>query len=248
MNGQHETAVPARDFKIAFLDGLLGEFGDRPLRVLDLGCGTAKDWPSILRAHPGVTYTGVEPDARSRETAREILGGLPATVLAGWGEATTTRDGFDLTLSLSVLEHVKYLDRFLGASVAATRPGGAIVHRYDLGHALYPVNSLERCLVALSRLAPWLVPASIFTSHPEPARVAAALTKLGVSDVRVTYAQMFSLKQAMNRLSRIDGADALVSRVLELDAEIAETVRPLMSDAEMARLFPSVAVRGVRHG
>lgn len=45
-------------------------------------------------------------------------------------------ESFDLTVSLSVLEHVKYLDPFLRASVAATRPGGTVVHGYDLGHSL----------------------------------------------------------------------------------------------------------------
>ena len=137
-------APPSLDFKIAFLRELIAEFGSQPIRVLDFGCGTAKDWPSILRAYPSVAYTGIEPDDRSRDTARELLRGLPATVIAGWGEAATTQGGFDLTLSLSVLEHVKYLDRFLRASVNATRPGGTIVHRYDLGHALYPASSYER--------------------------------------------------------------------------------------------------------
>jgi SAM-dependent methyltransferase len=154
-----EMTAPTLDFKIAFLGQLLREFGDHTLRVLDMGCGTAKDWPSILREHPAVSYTGVEPDARSRTTANELLRGLPAKVLAGWGEATDMGDGFDLTLSLSVLEHVKYLDPFLRASVAATRPGGTIVHRYDLGHSLYPANHYERALVTLSRRAPWVVPA-----------------------------------------------------------------------------------------
>jgi SAM-dependent methyltransferase len=132
-----DTSAPTLDFKIAFLGQLLREFGDHPLRVVDMGCGTAKDWPSILRSHPRVIYTGIEPNARSRTTANELLRGLPAKVLAGWGEATDA-GVFDLTLSLSVLEHVKYLDPFLRASVAMTRSGGTIVHRYDLGHSLYP--------------------------------------------------------------------------------------------------------------
>ena len=112
--------APTLDFKIAFLEGLLSQFGERPIRILDMGCGTAKDWPGILRSRPWVTYVGVEPNSKSRSVANELLHGLPAKVLAGWGEAMNAGESFDLTVSLSVLEHVKYLDPFLRASVAAT--------------------------------------------------------------------------------------------------------------------------------
>lgn len=167
-------------------------------------------------------------------------------MLAGWGEATDAGNEFDLTLSLSVLEHVKYLDPFLRASVAATRSGGTIVHRYDLGHSLYPASYYERVLVTLSRRAPWVVPATRFTTHVEPPRVTNTLSALGVIDLQVSYAQMYSLKQAMNRLSRMEDGLTVSKRVLDLDAEVSSTLRPLISDSEMAHLFPSVTVRGVK--
>jgi hypothetical protein len=78
------NAAPTLDFKIGFLEGLLSEFGKGPIRILDMGCGTAKDWPGILRSRPWVTYVGVEPDLKSRSVANELLHGLPANVLAGW--------------------------------------------------------------------------------------------------------------------------------------------------------------------
>jgi len=241
-----EMTAPTLDFKIAFLNGLLSEFGDRPIRLLDMGCGTAKDWPIILRSRPRVTYVGVEPDSKSRAVANDLLRSFPAKVIAGWGEATNAGEGFDLTLSLSVLEHVKYLDPFLRASVAATRPGGTVVHRYDLGHSLYPVNISERTLVAASRRIPWMVPASRFTTHVEPSRVARTLNSLGLSKVDVSYAQMYSLKQAMNRLSRMENGHELANRVLTLDADVGKALRAVVSDREMAFLFPSVIVRGVK--
>jgi SAM-dependent methyltransferase len=238
--------APMLDFKIAFLEGLLSQFGERPIRILDMGCGTAKDWPDILRSRPWVTYVGLEPDSKNRSVANELLHGLPAEVLAGWGEAMNAHESFDLTVSLSVLEHVKYLDPFLRASVAATRPGGAVVHRYDLGHSLYPATDYERLLVVVSRRMPWIVPASRFTSHLDPSRVARILSELGLSQVEVSYAQMYSLKQAMNRLSRIENGRELAERVLALDADVGRAVRPMVTDHEMAHLFPSVIVRGVR--
>ena len=93
---------------------------------------------------------------------------------------------------------------------------------------------------------PWIVPASRFTSHLDPSRVARILDELGLSRVDVSYAQMYSLKQAMNRLSRIENGRALAERVLALDADVARAARPVMTDHEMAHLFPSVIVRGVR--
>jgi hypothetical protein len=153
---------------------------------------------------------------------------------------------FDLTVSLSVLEHVKYLEPFLRASVAATRPGGTVVHRYDLGHSLYPATNYERLLVFMCRRMPWIVPASRFTSHLDPSRVACILGEFGLSRVEVCYAQMYSLKQAMNRLSRIENGRELAERVLALDADVGRALRLAVTDQEMAHLFPSVIVRGVR--
>jgi hypothetical protein len=166
-------------------------------------------------------------------------------VLAGWGEAMKAGESFDLTVSLSVLEHVKYVHPFLRASVAATRPSGTVVHRYDLGHSLYPASSYERLVVAISCRLPWIVSASRFTSHVDPSRVARILRELGLSRVEVCYAQMYSLKQAMNRLSRIENGRELVERVLALDADVGTALRLVMTDHEMAHLFASVIVRGV---
>jgi len=234
------------DFKIAFLEGLLSQFGERPIRILDMGCGTAKDWPGILRSRPWVTYVGVEPNSKSRSVAIELLDGLPAKLLAGWGEAINAGKSFDLTISLSVLEHVKYLDPFLRASVAATRPGGTVAHRYDLGHSLYPATNYERLLVFICGRMPWIVPASRFTSHLDPSRVARILAELGLSRVEISYAQMYSLKQALNLLSRTDNMYELIERVLALDADVGKALRLALTDHEMAHLFPSVIVRGVR--
>ena len=211
-----------------------------------MGCGTAKDWPSVLRSRPWVTYIGVEPNSKSRSAASELLHGLPAKLLAGWGEAINAGASFDLTISLSVLEHVKYLDPFLRASVTATRPGGTVVHRYDLGHSLYPASNYERLLVVISRRMPWIVPASRFTSHLDPSRVARILGGLGLSRVEISYAQMYSLKQAMNRLSRIENGRELVERVLALDADVGSALRLVVTDREMTHLFPSVVVRGIK--
>ena len=235
------------DFKTAFLDTLLRGCGGRPVRLLDLGSGTSKDFPELLRQYPNVAYTGVEPNAAARATAAQLLSGIPHVALEGlWGESLAAHyhDTFDITVSLSVLEHVKYLDGFLATSVAVTKPGGMIVHRYDLGHALYPVSVYERVLVIASRTVPWIVPAFLFTSHPDIMRITRTLTRCGVRDVSVEYRQMYGLKQAMNHVARLD--PALAARIVQLDTELAEMLAPRLGAREIARLFPSVVVRGVK--
>jgi hypothetical protein len=71
--------------------------------------------------------------------------------------------------------------------------------------------------------------------------VANILSAFGVFDIQISYAQMYSLKQAMNRLSRMqDGLD--VSKRLDLD-EVSRTLRPFVSDREMAHPFRSCSRR-----
>jgi hypothetical protein len=80
----------------------------------------------------------------------------------------------------------------------------------------------------------------------DPQHVIDVLGSLGVSDLRATCAQMYSLKQAMNHVSRIPGAQELAERLLALDDHVAGTLRPRMSDSQMAHLIPSVTIRGIR--
>jgi SAM-dependent methyltransferase len=235
------------DFKTAFLDTLLRPFMERPVRLLDLGSGTSKDFPDLLRRCRNVAYTGVEPSEAARATAARLLHGIPQVVLeSAWGEslAARYRDTFDITLSLSVLEHVKYLDDFLDTSVAVTAPGGLVVHRYDLGHALHPVSRYERALVWTSRTVPWLVPASLFTTYPELTHIADRLAARGLLDLSVRYGQMYGLKQAMNHVAQTDAP--LAKRVVQLDTELADALVSRLSAREVARLFPTVTVRGVK--
>jgi SAM-dependent methyltransferase len=42
------------DFKTTFLDALLRPFLERPVRLVDLGSGTSKDFPDLLRRYPNV--------------------------------------------------------------------------------------------------------------------------------------------------------------------------------------------------
>ena len=129
-----------------------------------------------------------------------------------------------------------------------TKPGGRVVHRYDLGHALHPVSWIERTLVFASVHVPWLVPATIFTGSPHPRDISRSLAAHGIIEAEITYAQMPSLKTAMNRLPWNDGESALElgRRIVSLDAELSARLRSRMDEASLMKLFPSITVSGVR--
>ncbi|MFL5540232.1 MAG: class I SAM-dependent methyltransferase [Longimicrobiaceae bacterium] len=237
------------DWKTRLLDGLLARFGDRDVEVLDLGSGTSKDWVEVLPRYPRVRYTGVEYREGALARARELLAGIPRVELAsGFGEEVQASFAgrFDLTLSLSVLEHVKHLRAFLRSSARATRPGGWIVHRYDLGHALHS-RPYERTKVFLCRRAPWAMPARHFTTHPRLGEVTRTLEEAGVEIRDVAYSQLTGLKQMMNRIDWSEPGAAGVSRpLLELDERLARYMAARRPAREMERLFPSITVTGVK--
>lgn len=256
MTGSDMDTAPAAehgyrryDYKTRLLDELFAGFGDRDLDVLDLGSGTSKDLVEVLRKYPRVRYTGVEYRERSLARARELLAGYPGVeLLSGFGEDVqqSFTDRFDVTFSLSVLEHVKRLREFLRGSVRVTRPGGWVVHRYDLGHALHS-GPYERTKVFLCRRLPWAMPARHFTTHPDLREVTRILEEAGVEIRDVAYSQLTGLKQMMNRLDWDAPESTALSRtLLDLDRGLARHLAPRTDPRTMERFFPTVTVTGVK--
>lgn len=253
-----EVEPPARggapyrryDFKTALLDELIARCGDRDLELLDLGSGTSKDFVEVLRRYPRVRYTGVEYRAQSLAQARRLLDGHPGVELvSGFGEAVQAAwaGRFDLTLSLSVLEHVKRLRGFLRSSVRVTRPGGWIVHRYDLGHALHSVSRYERFKVFLCKTVPAAMPARHFTTHPDLREVVRILEEAGAEVREVRYAQLPGLKEMMNRIDwDAPESPALARSLVELDGRLARHLDGRVDAREMETLFPVITVAAVR--
>jgi SAM-dependent methyltransferase len=240
--------TPAGGYKALLVERLFSDFAGEPARVLDLGCGTAVNFEPALARHPNIAYTGVDQDQRALSKARATVGRLPNVALyEGFGEKFQGHE-FDLVISLSVVEHVKRLDRFLAVSVQAAREGGRVVHRYDLGHALSPSSLGERLRVAVATKVPIVVPKSRFTTHPDLEAIVSQLSELGVSGITITQSQMPSLKAAMNLLEhqRSDEASALAKRITNLDKALWTHFGTRLEQKERDRLFPSVMVSGYR--
>lgn len=117
-------------------------------RLLELGCGRAEMASRLLKEFPSLTYVGIEPDTGAfMEAKKNLPSDVHATLLRGFGygdvQEQALQTPFDFVISLSVLEHVKDLERFLAYAARMTKPGGEVIHLYDLGHSLYPSGIKE---------------------------------------------------------------------------------------------------------
>jgi SAM-dependent methyltransferase len=101
--------------------------GPAPLRILDVGCGTAE----ILAQLPECTYVGVDMSAEYIEAARNRYAGRGTFLCTSVADAAFRRwDGqFDVALMLGLLHHLEddevlSLFRNVGPSLAA---GGLVI-------------------------------------------------------------------------------------------------------------------------
>jgi 2-polyprenyl-3-methyl-5-hydroxy-6-metoxy-1,4-benzoquinol methylase len=240
-----------KSLKEQFIVAVVGEAVQRAslgsrLRVLDLGCGSAAYVSALLDAFPTIEYVGVEPIEASYKEALHNLAGVSAARVhfqLGYDQITDEQAGsFDVVFSLSVLEHIKHLDSFLALGTKYTRPGGLMVHRYDLGHALHTHSVKEAIHVWCGNHFPIILPERQFVRYvPEP-EVRALLEKQGVRVVKTTYHQMpdhkiFEKYQATDSLA--------VKELFEWEMKYQKDILNIPVK-QREKLFPAVAVWAIR--
>lgn len=93
-----------------------------PSTVLEYGCGMGAVGSRLAR---GRTYTGIEPDAQSRDVATRRVGGAGRVLLddSGLGPDET----FDLVCAFEVLEHIEDDRAALASWSRRVRPGGHLL-------------------------------------------------------------------------------------------------------------------------
>jgi SAM-dependent methyltransferase len=215
------------------------------VRVMDLGCGTAGYAPALLEAFPTVTYIGVEPIAASFAAAKQNLTGIDRATVhfqLGYDAVPDVLEGScNVVFSLSVLEHIKQLNRFIALSAKYAAPGASVVHRYDLGHALHSHSIKERLHVLVGNHFPQLLPERQFVRYvPEP-EVRACYEKNGLTPIRTTYHQAPNHK-LLEKLLKGQETTAITDLYeWEKKHQSALLTIPV---ADRERLFPAVAVWG----
>lgn len=214
---------------------------------LDLGSGQSSRFGTFLKHHPRVTYVGVEPNPSEAAIARELLAEFPhATVHNRLAYEPVPGAPFDVCLSLSVLEHIKQLDRFLQNSVAMTKPGGHIIHRYDLGHSLYPASLKERLQVFLGNYVPRILPEHKFVRYVDPDDVVSMLERAGARVTRITYHQMPDHKRFSKEfVPTSEEALRCAEKIMDWEFDISPHLA-LMPKKRREMLFPTICIWAVK--
>ena len=236
------------DYKAKLLHDFFLKYKGQKIKILDIGSGKSENFINILKENPSFHYTGIEYRESSIEKARKNLNGLNFSILKGFGEnQSIQQQNFDVVLSLSVLEHVKYLDEFLNETTSFLKKGGELLHRYDLGHAIYPSTFRERIKVFLCNNFPFLISKKHFTCYPDLNNICEILKQNNIINIEITQYQMPSLKKAMNILGKNKSLDDLTTDLQKLEVKIYENLKLSLSQKEIDILFPSILIKGIKN-
>ena len=241
--------IVKQDYKNKFLDDLLSEFSGKETHILDMGSGTSANFIDVLKKNKNFYYTGIEFNEISLSAAHNNLKELQnAVALHGYGEGfDEKKDTYDVVVSLSVLEHVKCLEKFLLQSISMCKSGGMVIHRYDLGHSLYPSSLREQFTVWLSLRAPFIFSKNNFTTHPSLKKIVGILEQNGLKNIEVDYSQSFSFKKLMNKLNpEVPGNNNLAKKILDFEDELKSHFLTLLNENEKELIFPTITVKGIK--
>lgn len=211
------------------------------LRILDLGCGRALNFLPLLQRYPTISYTGIEPNPTEAALAKQHLAALPlAQVHTALAYTSSAQGGFDVVVSLSVLEHVKNLERFLAFSVQQAKSGGQIIHLYDLGHSLSPSSLKERLQVWICNrdYLRRLVPETKVARYIDLPQVQRFLDQAGAKLERVTHHNLPDHVRLIKQLPETE-----VARHLPGLTDLELLLSPLVADQQQReQLFPAVCI------
>jgi S-adenosylmethionine-diacylgycerolhomoserine-N-methlytransferase len=100
-------------------------------RVLEVGCGTARNLIALARRHPEVAFFGIDASARMLRTAEAAIAraGLAQRIVLGQGlaEELDARARFDVILFAYALSMIPAWRAALDRAIAALAPGGSLV-------------------------------------------------------------------------------------------------------------------------
>lgn len=239
-----------KTLKEKFIEYVVGEVveksgGSGSVRIMDLGCGTAAYVPALMKNFPKLEYVGVEPISESFNKAKKNLADIPNTKIhfqLGYDFVPDeVENNFDLVFSLSVLEHIKQLDKFIALGAKYVKVGGLMVHRYDLGHALYPHSLKERLHAFVGNFAPSILPERQFVRYVSASEVKTHFEKNKVSPIDVTYHQMPNHKRLEKNFR--SGNTKMIDELFAWEMKYQDEFKKI-PEKERELLFPAVAVWG----
>lgn len=226
------------------LEPLLKE--NKDFKILDLGCGQSRNFLFLFEKFPQLHYLGIEPNPIEASIASSLLADYPnakvLNQLAYDKPIGHENERFDLCISLSVLEHVKQLERFLKNSVDMVKTGGQIIHLYDLGHSIHSSSIKEKFQVFLGNNLPWLLSEKKYVSYVDQNNVIKILEASGAQVEKITYHQMPSHKLFVKYFptDTLEKKE-LVNRIFDWEFEVSKYM-PDVNREIREKMFPSVCI------
>lgn len=216
-------------------------------RMLELGSGNSSAVKKLLEENKRIEYVGIEPSEKAYKEAIKEIGHLSnAKLKKDFGYQILDESNFDVSFSLSVLEHVKHLDKFIKTSVKAVKIGGYIVHSYDLGHSLHPSSLKERFQVFLGNVFPFILSEHKFVRYLDPEEVKREMESSGAEVFDITYHQMPNHKLFLKSLkSESEEADKLCAEIIDWEYKVSPLLNNLNKSVR-EKLFPTICVWGKR--
>jgi len=204
--------------------------------ILDLGCGQARNFVSLLRQYPQVRYVGIEPSPSECEQARRNTGGLNATIINGYAYdvyGKLVHEPFDLIVSFSVFEHVYRRLAYLQAVKACLKPEGRVLINYDAGHFVGQRDLRERLKNLIAPFAARMGKERYFQAFVHEAEFQSLLGKVGL---KVEEARRFNthLKGLYKQVTPAEQPE-FMRRWLEMELWLDAHAQPY--DDSKARLW-----------
>jgi 2-polyprenyl-6-hydroxyphenyl methylase / 3-demethylubiquinone-9 3-methyltransferase len=123
------------------------------LRIVDVGCGAGIVTEPLSRLGPDIT--GIDASERNVAIANQHAATTQAPIRYRHmlpEELVRERTGFDIVVSLEVVEHVADLPAFLGALGDLTKPGGLLV----IGTLNRGIRSWFKAILGVEYILGWL--------------------------------------------------------------------------------------------
>jgi ubiquinone/menaquinone biosynthesis C-methylase UbiE len=242
MDTQHTMIL-----KTFFIEKIIEASGIKTPRILELACGTARHVRPLLESHPEYSYVGIEPYHASYSKAEAAIGHLPNVTLhntLAYGQIDDIEENsFDIVFSLSALEHIKNLPSFISLGTRYAKPNGLVVHRYDLGHALYPGSLKERIQVLMGNIVPRLLSEHTFVRYVSESEVRSLLIDSGCRVERSTYHQMPSHRALEKSAREYVELQNAIHEMHEWEMKYASAFAQI-DESKRELLFPTIAIWG----
>lgn len=216
---------------------------DRPVTILDVGCGRCEMWPEFLAAAPQATFYGIDPRRSAVERARGLLPRFRDNLIVGRGEEIPQIFGrsFDIIVSRAVLEHVVRRSAFLNALVDVLAPVGTLIFTYGSQHFKGGLREDLRNLA--SQIMARLNYDRHYARAVDEEECRAILKRRGMTIVERQYLSLIQVKQAHKGV-REDARRPLLLAWLELE----ESLNRCTMDPESLRQLTDETYFEIRHG